>query len=469
MSEIIEETPRTEAIEQSSEEHLESKKRMLGLLEGMESINDVSYNFEATAKSASEMIDAMGIEEDFFDDRTRATLFILAANKAARSDSYHDKERAADIALILSRFHSSETNSLDGILTPKVEEAITDSERMAIYKDYTNKELSQRLEAAIRGDLIQDTRERLGITKPEEDEPFTVRVLAIADDYNMHGITPGPHKELVDELGAQGANDFSSNVSNLEKEFKQRYERFFKEQGMEPLRGAAAWVTTIEGETQLCVMQPTAEKVLDRESVTGKTDYYTDEDWDRERHLIAHEFVHTQGMLSKNGLGLSLEELRAEELANSAAGYNEIKSFITDIKLVTGVDIREIIQETFSSGGKGAEVYTRLAAELGVDATLDIVSALPDVYLSDKEGISKLRRDVSLSTGGFNEIIERLYVKAVEDGKREAVEERFRKAAKFYTNFDDADADMLLRMRSSYGLKFSSEKIRKIIGSKKAA
>ena len=412
------------------------------------------------------MIDALDLKEDFFDDRTRATLFILAANKAARSDSYRDKENAADAALILSRFHSGETNGLDGILTPEVEEAVTDSERMAIYEKYTNKELSQRLEAAIKGDLIQDTRERLGITNPEDDDPFTVRVLAIADEYNMHGITPGRYNELEAELGMHGANDLLTDVSNLKKELQQRYESFFQEQGMEPIHGAA-WVTTLEGKTQLCVMQPTAEKVLDRESVAGKSEYYTDKDLNTDRHLIAHEFVHTQGMISRDSLGLSLEELRAEELAHGAAGYNEIKSFITDIKLVTGVDIREIIQETFSSGGRGAEVYTRIAVELGVDTTLDIVSVLPGVYLSDKGGISKLGRDMSLSTGGFNEIIKHLYEKTVEDGKGKAVEERFRKAADIIEGFNNSD--MVLSMRSKYGLEFSAKKIGEILESRKAA
>lgn len=290
------------------------------------------------------------------------------------------------------------------------------------YETLTNPEVTADLNKYIQtNDDFAALRQRLGVTL-ETQAPFKLRVLNIGNDSTMYGWQPG-----VDWLNAPDDRALAQHEAQTARaqELRDNEARLIAEIGVEPDHGLApAWVNTdSEGSMTLCVPLPTAEKLLHQN--VERASYYDKRAGAAENQaVLLHEFTHTQSRVVRGdhiGLGIALEELRAEHFSGDLHGYTEIKRYFSSIQAIYGYSPKDFFESGEAYDADDFEID--IARNLGLEGYLDAMTVMPLAYSKDPTANVFMKR-LAQSNGGIDEHFSRMYDRAIAKYGEEEVSGR---------------------------------------------
>lgn len=334
----------------------------------------------------------------------------LATAHAQDNDMYTQQCEFTDIAVGL----------LTGSIDPYPDE-MDDDIKFDIYMDYENAALTRELDNRIKDGLLDEVKERMGITS-ENETPYVVHVLDIASYTSTWGIGPSldeldNEEDLSVLYQAQKAldacneliYDYKKGLRSKRRELEERLES--KESIPE------GWVQYRDGIPHLFMLNPNVEKILNPE-VTNNAPYYDERARCEDVALIEHEYIHTQAPLLVGSIafGGGIEELRAEHFSGNLRGYEEVKDFFRELNALSKVDVPAIF-DAKPCGGTAVDVFAHIAQKVGVESAIDIFMAAPKNYCN--RGIMKLVND---NLGGYGSVIQSILLRKVEAGERDAFE-----------------------------------------------
>lgn len=344
------------------------------------------------------------------------------------SDAYiSEKEFIYDAVALVANKKSSLYEKYAKSISP--ESSINEEQRAVVYKKFTNQETTDELKKAVEDGMLDDVKKRLGITGENEDY-YAFRVLNIGDKSVMRGLEPYETSEVkLSTYDAPERQDYHQKYQQyleyqniLEKNAKQ-----FKE-GL-GLGGdvAAAWKTTIDNVTTIILPLPIAEKLLHRQKCTAD---YTENDYLKDKAILEHEYVHSQGHVSLDEdtyLGIAAEELRAENFSGRKQGYGDVKSLDLLLQMISATNVSKEMSSK-EKGGTANELFEFLANKIGLQRALEFSLTPPSNY-PDKEN-TPLLFCINEHLGGLNGLVERLYGDAIKNGRGEAIDYNFDLMAK---------------------------------------
>ena len=381
-----------------------------------------------------QLIDEYGLKPSLFEDEGRSLVFAaIASREADRSDSSDDQAHTekmylSDAIALLASDHSDKLIDAKRLIDAE-DTQFDETTRFRVYEKYTDVRLSHGISEAIRSrGLLDAVRSRLGVTDENED-PFQIRVLSIGSVFQSRGLdapainyddidyTSPDDRALVDK-----AHEERNAVQGWKDGLEQRATEFRKELGI-PQYSSDAWVTEINGEKNLCISMPLAEKLLD-ESLTSGSQNYSVRDREMDISILEHEYTHTQGGVNLDGkavFGINLEELRAEYFSGNNLGYQDIKGLFRDYEVVTGQSVA-LEMSKLEKGGTPAEVYSRVANTVGLSETLSILLASPDNYVDEQS--NTFTKAVHEHIGGIDGVLGSVLDAQLGAGAKDAIEKR---------------------------------------------
>ncbi len=447
------------------------------------SIPELEANRESVESAAQELIEDFGIDDSFFDAPERSLVFLsIAAKLVAVKEKeregglqFAEREYIADTTLVLARKHVTGFDDIRQALEDEHNQSqLSEKARAEAYDKFTDIQFTERMTQAIDDGLLDDVKERLGITAENED-PYKLRVLSInengSDVYNFK-LPKFPTDEALEKMSPAEKKTAYDNweidiaaKKQWEEGLIERRQKFFNALGRDEIE-ALAWVTSIDGVQQLCITSTLAERFLDAEDVAA--DNYGEGERDRELALIEHEYTHTQGGLLVDGdneFGLTVEELRAEYGGRNKQGYGDAKNFANDLGVITGVDLRSLIGEGQEKGGKQAELMTSLANAYGLESVVDILAVMPANYVKPQR--SPVLRAIQSHVGGFDGVEKRLMDRQIQlDGGPDGIRQRTEERVEHYKGLTSDSVlgidDFLGYRESMHGLVYMTNMYREI-------
>lgn len=411
------------------------------------------------------LIQEFGIQAEVFNDGAHTLFFAAIAERYGKLEQIKDqlgvgeytreKEFIGDATALLAldkMARYDEVKSLIDSDSGKVGEGHV----AEVYDRFTNKQVTQEVQAAIDSGLLDAVKRRLGVTAENED-PYVLRVMNVAQpNQAAYGMQPTVSKELE----GRPLSDSAWNTYFQDNEDFQKYERGLVENGKvfwDQLRLESdiplAWITVVDGQRTLCLPLPFAEKILYTDEARSK--YYSQEDWDRDFALLEHEYTHTQGGLSLDEsiyYGIGIEERRAELFSGDKHGYQDIKSFIFDFSVISGVNVASLLEKQ-TKGGNPAEIYAKLAKAVGLQRTLEFALTVPKAYLHPTR---KLQQHINDYLGGPDSFLRKVYGSMIASGKGDEIDRRLKKWA---NDIKDKDTEFWADYRrGSFGLNFMTDK-----------
>ncbi len=389
----------------------------LDILNGLEQAGIPVEDKEGVASSLDVLRQEFELDDAVFSSfKNKVTIGAIAdrLNRTEKDESLDfgqkssEREYVAD--MVMSAF-GSHTKFRDYYKSTQEKKGFSTEHTKKVYDKFTHPEVTRDMDAFIRGSAFDDLRNRLGV---EEEDPYEVRVLSIAsyDGLQAHGLFP--YAEYKDNSSWAEYEEVSKE-NDLRKDYVEGlYENavlFNQEVGRDTHIGPA-WVATFDDGTQyLCLALPTAEKVLYKDEERAK--YYDEDDWQRDLAAAEHEYTHTQKMLLFDhniGLGIALEELRAEHFSGDKAGYTDIKKFVLGVNMLTGYSPKKSFEREGTPYDEEA-FLTEIAAKLGLDGLLDMLTAIPANYVADEHVSPFTKAIVEHNGGSLSSHFEKFYQK----------------------------------------------------------
>lgn len=389
-------------------------------------------NPEATQRWLGVLREEFGIDDEAFTDFQRSITLCaiaerLASNETAgipASDYSSELEYAADLVMDIAGQYTVYKDSYES--SKPADESkmeLTDERITSVVDKYYQPELSRGLQAFIQGEDMAELRQRLG----GGGQPFEVKVLTI-DTGDTFGLVP--QVKFESGLDSKQLSDLESEQkirNNYLQGLKTRGRQFSEELGLDKGISAPAWVWTLDnGQQLLCVSSPLAERIIypDEERST----HLTESDRERDLATLKHEYIHTQQNLSRGrpGLGVALEELRAEHFSGDKHGYNDIKRYFLGMKILTGyspVASFEVEGQPYDRD----ECLADMARHLGLAGMLDSLAVIPQAY-EKREDVSVFVKSAIEQTGGLSGQFQKLYERLVMQAGEDVIEDRVSKA-----------------------------------------
>lgn len=433
--------------EMSPQAQLSNEAFAVSLNEIAVNIPEVEESREAIQAAGAELIESFGIKPELFEAPFRSMIFTSISSRLAKLNEgepqpsdRQEKEFIADATLLLAQRFTDDypdlRASLDEGDNPN---QLSEDGIEAIYDKYTDTEHSKAVAEAIKGGLLDDVKKRMNITD-ENESPYDVRVLSISsgtmDTYGLFtaypelpdGWTDLP-KDERDRL-IRDAEDYANSGSIWSEGLEKRSKDMKDSLGSEGT--APAWVTTVNGRKQLCISLPLAEKILYKDEVTSGTPRYSDKDYEHDFAVLEHEFTHTQEGFIDPALGIdfgvSIEELRAEHFSGNKAGYGDVKSFFSDLALLTGEHVVDAFDEAENKGRDPVEILKPLANQVGIDRIVELMAVVPKNYAEEQS--NAVRKGLHAHVGGYDGMLEKLYAERVARGEKDLIAQRIEKRAK---------------------------------------
>lgn len=398
------------------------------ILDSVEKHGIVIEDRESVEASLQVLRQELGIQDEALQSTKRMLVLTAAAERLAaleRTDvnvsTYGQEiEYVADIVMGIAGSYTpygTPEDSLDTYVP-------SDEHQKLVYEKYTHAELSGEMEKFIHSDRFDALRRRLGVVN---EQPFQVKVLTI-EAGSGHGLVP----QIGIGEGQLDYQEFNARVKENEyrrdytKNLEKRTSEFVRELNREDVF-APAWVSTFSDGTQyLCITSPLAEKVLYTEE--ERADYYTTDDRVRDLAVLEHEYTHTQAMITEGelGLGIALEELRAEYFSGNKQGYTDIKKYFAGMKMLTGYNPAE----SFEIDGRPYsedEFMADIARRVGLQGLLDAMAAIPGNYAEDEAVSSFVKSIIAHNGGGLSGQFRKLYEYMVNKDGNDVVEARISK------------------------------------------
>lgn len=422
---------------------------------------------EETIAAARELTDFFEVKPSFFEgEEAQARTLILSSYAKRYADIDKDDPSPANVAekthvangvFILVKEHTDKFGDLKKTLAQEAGHDRTDGNAAEVIDKFTQPELTRDMSEKIeREGMLQGVRGRLGITDSNED-PFELHVLSITDGSDTYGIGqkypeegwPTSEDWRSDPEAARRQSRHMDDVAGAGREWenglKAKTEKFMLEYGSNAIPGA--FMTDSAGRRFLSVSAPYAEKITYNDDQENRFSHYSEDDYAREFAILEHEYTHTQGGLSTEGVffGINMEERRAEYFSGDKQGYQDIKAFFSDLRIATGFDITEYF-DNHVKGGTREDIYAEVASVVGLDMLVEVLTAVPKTYLQDQS--SQVNRDVVGHLGSYEGVIGRLKQRAEADPtEAKAMAERLEKSAQLLADTSIEDFDFFRSYR----------------------
>lgn len=365
-------------------------------------------NREAVGQSLQTLRQEFGIRDAAFDDFKRTAVLTAAAERLIEVDEStssvgsdtSEKEYIADVVMGIAGDYTD--FDMDRQYDSGKFE-LSSEHKKKVYEKYKQPELSSELDDFIHSPKFDHLRERLGVV---DEDPFEVIVLSI-DPNTGYGLVTGPDFDSTDT-----AVETWRKGQEYKAALKERTEKFAEELG--GVSVGQAWVKTFEDGTKaLCVGSTLAEKVLYPDDPV-RVEGYSANDYEDDLAVIEHEYVHTQGVITdgKVGLGIGLEELRAEHFSGNKQGYTDIKRFFNGLDMVTGHNPARSFEV---DGGPydQDEFFADIARHNGLSGLLDAMVAIPTAYVQEDSASEYIKAIVS-HNGGLDGQFQGIYDREVK-------------------------------------------------------
>jgi hypothetical protein len=386
---------------------------------------------QVIVETAKHLCTEFKLEQDFFNDKSKVMLLLGIASRAEEVRSGGDgpdHDSTVEMMTLLGH-HFSDTLS-EIYQNSRDKKAMNEKSIQDIYARYTDSALTAELEMAIDNGLLDDLKIRLGIDELNETE-FDIRVLSIAiTEMPLFGLNLELNKgdgDLTDQEAKDESETFRA-VNRWKRNMLARGSNMQRELGPDA-PNSDAWVhIDSKGARTLCIASGFVERVLKPEAIEG-LDTNNNRDYERAMAVIEHEYTHTQGGSNIDGghIGVMLEELRAELFSGNNLGYQEVKAFFGDYRILTGHDIRKKMM-TLEKGGTSEQVYAGIANTVGLSAMAEILFTLPNSYIEASNGKS-LDTVIAKSLKGSKGVLSRIHDRVVSRGGEQDIITRAKEEA----------------------------------------
>jgi hypothetical protein len=426
---------------------------------------EVAEKREGIERGGAELITAFGIKPELFSDQTKTLFFsaiadrynTLRAHKATLDPETYQAEAGfvENATMMLALKQSAKYDQFKSRVSTSNEVAEDPLHEERVLDKYTNKQMTADLQKAIDEGLLDDVKDRMQIDASNPEDPYVLHVLNIAADdvpfFGMQPNTPQGDRDYNDPVIIEAIKD-NESYAQYTAGLKQKGQEFQRELNMEDI--PPAWVTRLNGRLHLNLPLPFAEKLAYPDEERNEK-LYTEEHFERDRSILAHEFGHTQGgLLLDHSLyfGLMLEERRAELVGGDMQGYQEAKGFLgVDMNLIMGAKVQTLMEES-PKGGEKDSFYSELSRRIGLQHTLELAMLVPHNYISERRPAQKA---VNEYIGGLNGYLEKIY-----NADPDIQQKTQKKIEEWATDQSAEDAERSrtwLSMRERmYGLVFSS-------------
>lgn len=368
-------------------------------------------NPEQLARQVESLSSTFGIENDAFDEGRNRLLITAIANELGDEPFGEDVENSERVADMVALAFGEKTMLGDSIERASYEPGFSEERTIQAYDALTDHEVSAQLEAYINADEdFAGVREKLGVTV-DSQAPFRVRVLRAGGADVTGGWSAENADGSEDEGGARAAR-----IAKLTDEMLKNKEYLLAETGSDEL--APAWVRYgSDGSVDLNILLPTADRLL-------SSDYGSADTLARDKATVMHELAHTQDRVSRSGglgLGIAIEEIKAEALAGNKLGYTEVKRYLHAIGAIFGYSPYNYLagEGVFDAG----DLEVDMARNLGLEGYLDIMTIVPPNYANDSSANPFLKA-MAESSGDLNDHFNRMYDRATDKFGDEQVAQR---------------------------------------------
>jgi len=419
------------------------------------------YQAEVQATAASMAEDA-GLQDTFFESPAKTVLLLSIADswatneRRAAASSSHDaaisEERAmlGDVMLMLAGEQSSVVTDLadrnDSLANRYMETGdihVEEEARQEFLDSLNDPERAAKVASALAmtgpGSFLEKQRTLLGVTE-ENQKPLTVKVLKAGSMWGLINAgtltkpdypTPGDYDGINEKSEAEqtrireqgGSAQLKSEANQAiakpyEDADKEYIERFGDQFG--PL--LMAYVDKKkDGTSELVLRAEEADMLLnyfvDKQPIP-KAVSLTMTDVERSLSVVRHEYGHTQKSLvvgQHNQLGLLVEERKAEYVSGDKNGYQDVKYFLQDLTMATGVDVIGVLDAALKQDDPLSALVASSANEIGLRDTLMMMVAKPLPYEKNPQhakefaslrGVHK-NSDISSLDGLIRQAVER--------------------------------------------------------------
>jgi hypothetical protein len=385
---------------------------------------------EELRHSAHDLILTFGVSPEFFDTSFHGMVLMAVAK-----EHLVDLRQISDEADTEVQNHQLFVRSLMALLTTEHKsfgsEQVDDTRVMEVYDKFTNWQLTEDLKRQIESSgMLRSVQERMGITEPEQIE---IRVLNLVGDDTYASYLLPPSVDPAEYAGDYTNPELRSRIKKHEEDrellegYLARLRRSTLDYNLELGRDGdapnqIAWVKMM-GDRQVMVLPAPIAELLAYPAEERARHFKADE-FERLVSILEHEYVHTQGgVLAESGLGLGigLEEVRAEHFSGNKHGYQDVKRHFAYKGVAEGVKIRDMLDSYAVSNPYSPDsFYLQISKNLGLGGLLDATLAFPRVYVEAAEPNSPFRI-VDEYVGGLDGLEERSFSRMVENGKLEQV------------------------------------------------
>jgi len=375
---------------------------------------------ERVTAVAASMAESMQLAGSFFEKPSRSVLLIAIADSwdeneqksihatpEARDRLVSEREMLVDFACMLGGKHAAEVRDIGDHSTHFLDRYIEavdekdDRDQEAFLEKKTDTQLSKEVQDILAqygaGSFLERQRSMLGI-HPQNEQPFVVRVLNMADDIDFHvahvqekpifpdwrpGHTEEEKQQYFEESDAASAvheankSERQPFIDNLE-----RYRELFgKKLGDLP----PAFCHVKEGQVTTLYLRATQGKAILKYHGTGRlpSDEIARDDVESVLAIIRHEYAHTQKQLTlgvHSQIGMCAEERKAELVSGNRGGYNDIKYLFQDLMLATGVDMLKVLENSLKEDDAASAFVLQGARQMGLRNILLLTALKPLPY-----------------------------------------------------------------------------------------
>jgi len=385
-------------------------KELLGLPEYVE-------KQEIIIAATKRIVELFDIDQLFFEDPARSFIMASIAERWGKANTPEELSFLYNAIILLAHSHSSKLESEFIVAaSPSIPELSPEEERR-IYNRFTNVQLTNDINAQ-KDVLFKEIRERIGVN-PDNEDDFEVVVLDIASESTLFDLPVS----ISDKLYKDWQNGLLANLQKLKSELR-----------VDSLPVLWAIKKPSSNKKILCLDLPTAERLLHEDidrAKCGSEDSFEQARL-RLKSLVAHEYIHTQGGMSpgmEGYFGIGLEERRAEYLSGDKNGYLDIKRFIFDVEIVTGLDFKQLF-DSAPKGGEAFDVYMKIAQIIGLSATLELLMMYPNRLM--QAGSNELMDSVCVYLGGYDGFINRLLVSDLGVARNTIIAQRLEEQAEYF-------------------------------------
>jgi hypothetical protein len=367
-------------------------------------------NPELLSQQVNELVDEFKIETGAL-SRGRDKLLITAiAHELGESPFGEDAAKSGRVADMIALAFGDKSRLKETVKAFEYKPGFSEERIFEAQEALTNKERSEELAFYIENDeAFVSLRERLGITANTQ-APFDVRVLNIGDDRTMYGWQPEIDWENLsyDEAMAQrNAQDQQKKQMEQNQRFLSHEYGYDEDDSLPP-----AWIEYAEdGSKTLCVGLATAEKTLFPEAARSRG-YDRDRENTSAKAFLLHEFTHTQKPILRShtiGLGIGVEELRAEHFSGDMHGYTDIKRYYRSMQVLYDYTPKASMESGGSFDPDTFEV--EMAQTMGLEGYIDAMTLIPSQYAEGSQANAFLRGLVS-ADGGVDGHFDTMYNRA---------------------------------------------------------